>query len=156
MKILNNAAYAAYWGAMVGSLVLMLFMVAAVVARYVFKNPIMGDIEVGELLLAMTISLGFIYTTVMEGNIKIEILYLRFSPKIKTFIDSLGYFFGLVFFALITWKGTEHALDMWREGEVTGYVHVPIYAFRLLLALVTFLMCLILAFQMFNKLTKPN
>ena len=156
MKIFNNIAKVTYWAAMGTGLVLMLFTVAAVVARYIVKNPILGDMEVSQLLLAMIISLGFIYATVTGSNIKIELLYSRFPSKARILIDSLGYSFGLVFFALIAWKGTEHAIDMWREGEVTGYVHAPIYAFRFLLAFVAFFLCLTLAFQIVNKFTKAD
>jgi len=76
-----------------------------IVMRYFFKSPTIWVYETSLLLFATYFLLGGAYTHCHEGHVRVDLLYRRFSPKIRLVLDLFGSIFIFLFTGLLTWEG---------------------------------------------------
>jgi len=74
-------------------------LIYEVFARYVFKRPTIWSYEITYMIYGTHYLLGAAYTLRVNGHIRIDLLYMKLSPRRRSIIDVLGYLF--VFFPVI-------------------------------------------------------
>lgn len=98
----------------------MVAIVWEVVARYIFNSP---TIWAGELtatyLLPATIFLGAAYTLQVDGFIRIDVFFNRFSRKKKAVFNVVAYIAGLIMVSALIWRGWELFYRSYVSGETT-------------------------------------
>ncbi|MBM3538935.1 MAG: TRAP transporter small permease subunit [Alphaproteobacteria bacterium] len=104
-----------------------------VIARYVFHAPTIWAYELTYLLTGAGWLLGMAYTLRQGAHIRIDVVYLNFSPRNRARVDVLGYVFLLLPF--LVWLVTtldDRALATFRSGEKTGQSawNPPLWPFR--------------------------
>lgn len=67
------------------------------------------------------------YTTAVKGHIAIEFLFRRISKVQKVIIDTISRLMMLTLFILIIYFMIKHGLSLYRSGEVTSTVQLPVY-----------------------------
>ena len=140
-------------------MVMMFLTTIDVVGRKVFNHPIKGGLELSEFMLAAVIWLGLAYTTVMRGHISMTLLVSRFSPRTQAFFDIPACLAGLLYFVLIGWQGFEMVLTAHQLGDVTDVLRLPVFLFRVLVPVGSFVVCLVLINQLsssFRQAKKPS
>ncbi len=116
--------------ALLGGLVLLglVFLVsAAVFARYVLNQPILGDQELVEIGMALVVMTAMPLTTFQGGHIRVDIL--------DNWIGALGRFVGDVFarvascivLFLLVQKSWGKMLDAHEYGDVTNMIEIPVW-----------------------------
>ncbi|MCG8563757.1 MAG: TRAP transporter small permease subunit [Desulfobacterales bacterium] len=109
-------------GALTGWLTTLMVLVVFydTIMRYAFNQ---GNVALQELewhLFALIFLLGAAYTLKQEGHVRVDILFIRFSPKTKAWVDLLGTLFLLFPFALVIILSTQKfVLNSWAVGEVS-------------------------------------
>ena len=100
--------------------VLVLVVFYDVILRYVFAK---GNIAMQELewhLFSMIFLLGAAYTLKINGHVRVDIIYVKFSEKTKAWINFIGSFLFLIPFALIVIYATkDFILNSWAVREVS-------------------------------------
>ncbi len=90
-----------------------------VTLRYAFNSPTIWAHQTGCMLGAALVSLGWGYTHLHDGHVRIDIIYSLFSPRVKALIDVI--FCLLLLFPLLTVL-VMHAFHWvcysWSMGEV--------------------------------------
>lgn len=100
------------------AMVLVTFVV--VVLRYVFDSGSIALQESVTYMYAILFMLGAAYTLQQNGHVRVDILYQRFSPRGRAWVDLLGTLFLLtpvsVFLLISSWG---YVADAWsiREGS---------------------------------------
>ncbi|WP_462319916.1 TRAP transporter small permease subunit [Halochromatium sp.] len=100
------------------AMVLVTFVV--VVLRYVFDSGSIALQESVTYMYALLFMLGAAFTLQQDGHVRVDILYQRFSPRARAWVDLLGTLFLLVpvsVFLLVSSWG--YVADSWavREGS---------------------------------------
>lgn len=109
-----------------GVLVLMVIItVADVIGRKLFNMPVKGAYEMGEMLLVVVVFLNLPNTEMQDGNVTIDILFMRFGKKAKKIIESLMYVLFLVISILFTWQVFVLASDEASGGFTTTTLNIP-------------------------------
>jgi TRAP-type C4-dicarboxylate transport system permease small subunit len=109
-----------------GILVLMVIItVADVIGRKLFNMPVKGAYELGEMLLVVVVFLNLPNTEMQDGNVTIDILFVRFGQKAKRIIESLMYVLFLVISILFTWQLFVLASDEASGGFTTTTLNIP-------------------------------
>jgi len=109
-----------------GVLVLMVIItVADVIGRKLFNLPVKGAYELGEMLLVVVVFLNLPNTEMQEGNVTIDILFVRFGQKAKRIIESLMYVLFLVMSVLFTWQLFVLASDEASGGFTSTTLNIP-------------------------------
>mgnify|MGYP001067805672 CR=1 FL=1 len=69
------------------------------VSRTIFGRPRIWSVEMAQFVMAAYYTLGGAYTLIMDGHVRMDLTYARWSPKNKAVADALT--FALVIFYLV-------------------------------------------------------
>ena len=106
---------AATWLARVGAAglaIIMLLTFCDVIGRYVFDAPIVGTVEVTELLMGTMVYLGVGLTTHARGHIRVDIIIDRLPLRVQALLDIITLGVCIVLVSLMCWH-------LWLKAGVT-------------------------------------
>jgi TRAP-type mannitol/chloroaromatic compound transport system permease small subunit len=86
------------------ALVMMGVLLFASLTRYVFNVPFVWIIELAQFLMAAYYILGGGYSMQLDAHVRMDVLYERWRPKTRAFVDSITAFF-LVFYLVVMMQG---------------------------------------------------
>ena len=117
------------------ALLLVLGMVLVVVLRYGFG---IGNIALQESLTYLHGSLFMLaiaYTLAEDEHVRVDVLYQRFSPRGRAWVNLLGTLFLLLpVCAAIFWLSLDYVVSSWREQEASANGGLPfVYLLKSLL-----------------------
>ena len=106
------------------SLVLIFTLCYEVVVRYVFNAPTIWSFDSTRMLVCTIGAMGWAYTHLHHGHVRVDVLYVRLSLRGRAIIDVAGAF--LFFFPVVIglmWVATTNMWYSWSVGEtwVTTY-----------------------------------
>lgn len=147
-KIYDGIGLLSEWSGKVARWVVFVLILAItyeVVMRYVFNAPTIWVFDVSYMLYAVLCSLGFAYVYYHGGNVRVDIIYVRFSPKGKLIIDIV---FTLIFFFPLYFMLTAiFAQDVWyayqiKETTMRTFFYPLTWPYKTLIAVGFGLLCL--------------
>ncbi len=108
--------------------VVMMLIVIEVILRYVFVAPTIWTFETILFLCGMAYVIGGAYTLYHRKHIKVDIVYSRFSPRMRAAIDLITFPIFLLFVGILLYTGWDRAWGavMIRETAGTAW-NPPIY-----------------------------
>ncbi len=86
------------------ALVMMGVLLFSSITRYVFNVPYVWIIEMAQFLMAAYYILGGGYSMQLDAHVRMDVLYERWTPKTRAFMDSITAFF-LVFYLIFMVRG---------------------------------------------------
>jgi TRAP-type C4-dicarboxylate transport system permease small subunit len=98
---------------------LMFYVTAEVLMRYLFNRPLPGHLEATQLMIAPAVFLALSWVQARRGHVGMDLLYVRLSPLGQAVADCVTQTVALVTFATITWFSWLSTLDAWQVGDVT-------------------------------------
>ena len=163
---MRNAALAALkgleWlnlhiGLIVGCLVL--FMTIAilreVIGRYLFNDPTAWALELSEYSLLFLAYLGAAYTLLVEGHVKVDIFYNRWSLKTRSIADVISSLIGMVYCAVLIWQGSKLALMSLEHGAVSsGAMGLPLFPLQIIVPIGSALLLLQFIGRIYHSIEK--
>ncbi len=123
--------------------IIMLVGVYEVVARYVFNRPTTWAWEINEHLLCLFLALAGGYTLLRGRHVSVDLLYARFSPRVRAIIDVVSWLFFFLVCIVVIWQGSAEAWEatMKRERVLSSF-NSPLYPDRWMIPIGTFLLLL--------------
>jgi len=102
------------------------FIVANVVARYVFNAPLyfLGDLT--EMLIPVAMALTFTVASIAGSHLVIRVLGSLLGRKARV-LDTLGGVATAVLLILIGVKLAEYSMEMREGGRATSHVQIPVW-----------------------------
>lgn len=139
----------------VSTLAVMVSLVGAnVILRYLLKRPIMGTVELEELMLVVLVFFGLAYTAILKGHVRVDMLVHRFSQPVQAAINSITSLLTMGLCSLIAWQSVVLALANWERGEKTALLQVSLYPFLLAMAFGSALFSLVLLAEFLHSLAQ--
>lgn len=114
--------------------VLFFLSVADVAGRYLFNYPLVGTLELSEILLVGIVFFGSAYTLYLDKQITMDMLYSRLPTSIQKYVDILTRLFSLTIFILMLWKVTATAFYFKDVHRLVPTLFWPIYPFVLFIS----------------------
>jgi len=120
-------------------------LVYEVVARHLFAAPTIWAWDVSYMLYGVHFMMGVAFVLYTKGHVRMDLIYKRFPPRWQAVSDLCLYlllFFPVV--AVLLVKGIDFAWLSWtlRERAIWSAWRVPIYPFKTVLPVATFLLML--------------
>jgi len=120
------------------SVALVALITLEVTMRYVFNSPTMWNYETSLMTGGAMVVLAWAYVHRHNSHIRVDVLYSRFSTRIRAGIDVFGtlfLFFPLVF--LFVSNSVSQAMESWQTGErsIETYWYPPLAPFRVIVAI---------------------
>ena len=100
---------------------LILATVYEVFSRYLFNAPTIWAFELAYMAMGTNFLLGAAFTLREKGHIRIDLIYMRLSPRSRALIDLFGYLFLFLPVAFwLTWGLWKYAYFALLSGETSG------------------------------------
>ena len=139
----------------VGFLIIGMFLNAANIGgRYLFRAPIKSTYELTGLFMVLLLSLGWPHTTDVKGHVSVDILTSRLPNSIKHVLGIITLVMGLASFIVMTWSSVLTAVQYNKLGSCTDLLRIPYLPVGMLMALGSFMVSIILLFQIVHGLEK--
>lgn len=118
-------------------------IVYGVIMRYGFNNPLTWGLELTIYLCAATYLVGGAYVHLHNGHVRMDVLYMRWSPRLKAIMDLVMFPVFFLSVGVLGWAGAEWTIKALVEGATSGSIWNPIiWPVRLLIPLGCFLLLL--------------
>lgn len=117
----------------VGRFALYLFFVLgaillwSIIAKAFFRPPIWTQ-EMSQYTLVAYFTLGGAYSLQLGSNVRMDLLYQRWTPRRRALVDAFTVFAMIVFLAIIIWGGLDSIIYALEVGERSRSVWRPYLA----------------------------
>jgi len=111
--------------------------------RYLFNAPTIWAHEISQMIYGVYVILLGGYLQQRKGHVNVDILHLRFPPRVRAIIDLFTWLLFFCFSGILLWKGWEMAWDsfQYRETDATAFAP-PIYPLKMTIPLGALLLLL--------------
>ena len=112
---------------------MMLLSVADAVGRYVFKVTVFGAQDITQLMMVIVVFLGFGLLAEEDGNVRIEILYQHFSPKLKVVANIFAWIVGIAAYSMVLFLRALSVFE--KQNATTITLNISLAPFLLIAAI---------------------
>jgi TRAP-type mannitol/chloroaromatic compound transport system permease small subunit len=126
-----------------GILLMFLLVLSEVIRRYFFNAPTVWGTELTQLTFGVYVILSGGHIMRWGGHVNVDILYSRFSSKVKTIIDIITFLLFFLFCGMMVLYGGSLAwesLSYWEHSNSAW--GPPIYPFKLMIPIGALLLLL--------------
>ena len=95
------------------------------IGRYVFGEPLSGNVELSCFMLVILIFFVGAYTQVAKGHISIGIIVNRLSGRTRAVVDSFIHILCLIFTVLAAWQTVVQGINMIKTNYVSTILKIP-------------------------------
>ncbi|MED4582805.1 TRAP transporter small permease [Brevibacillus choshinensis] len=133
--VVQSLTRVAKWIALATMSFMMLFITIGVIGR-AFGHPVLGDLELVQTMMVVLIMFGLAYSQAEDAHISIGLLVDRFSPRIQSLLDVIGYLLTVLICFMISWVflglGLENLLGLVLTTDLLG---IPLYPLHFIAAI---------------------
>jgi TRAP-type C4-dicarboxylate transport system permease small subunit len=130
----------------------MLMEVGDVTGRYVFSWPVPGTREIGEIVLAWVVFMGWAAVLANKQHIRVLILVDRLPLRVQAWLELVALFVGLIMIGSIAYYSFGLAVQSFVIKEVTYTYSIPRWPGKLALFLGSALFTIQFLIMLFNRL----
>jgi TRAP-type C4-dicarboxylate transport system permease small subunit len=135
-------------------LIMMLLGFADVFGRYLLNRPIIGTLEVFEILLPGIVLFSLAHAQRARAHIAVDVFSSRFPSRVRVIVSLLINLWAIIFFVVVIWRSTLIAILHIHTGRTISNISVPIYVVDLFIPVGALAICLVLISELFQFLTK--
>jgi tripartite ATP-independent transporter DctM subunit len=107
-----------------------------VILRYIFNRPMVGIIEVTEVMMIAAIFLAIAHTYNVKGHISVDIITSKLEPRARITMESANNLIGLGIFAVVVWQTLAKTLWFAKVNAVhSNYFLIPSAPFAAIITL---------------------
>ena len=107
------------------ALAMMGLLLFASITRYVFNVPFVWIIEMSQFLMAAYYILGGGYSLQADAHVRMDVLYERWKPKTRAFMDSITAFFLVFYLAYMVRGGLASSLYSLKYNQTNYSAWAP-------------------------------
>jgi TRAP-type C4-dicarboxylate transport system permease small subunit len=137
-------------------LIMMLLGFADVFGRYLLNRPIIGTLEVFEILLPGIVLFSLAHAQRVKAHIAVDVFSSRFPSRVRVIVGLLINLWAIIFFAVVIWRSTLIAILHWRTGRTISNISVPICVVDLFIPVGALAICLVLISELLQFFTKTK
>jgi TRAP-type C4-dicarboxylate transport system permease small subunit len=130
-RVFQAASMTASAVAIAALAVLCAVTVVDVSGRYLFNSPLLGAVEVSELLMVVLSFGGLALAELRGGHINVDFFIGWLPQRGRAILDAGGALLGAAFWGFVSWRSAVQALRVHEAGEVSASLAVPTWPFYL-------------------------
>lgn len=141
-----------------GALVLLAVSVLStysVIGRWLFSSPVLGDVELVQMALAIAIAACLPYGQMRKAHIIVDFFTMRASARIKRILDFIAALLLAICAAILAWRSLIGGIETYQYGESTMILAWPLWWSFLTLGPGFFLLCLTSLYTAWRILKSP-
>lgn len=75
------------------------------ISRTIFNHPWIWSVEMAQFVMAAYYTLGGAYTLLLDGHVRMDLAYGKWSPKNKALADALTFVVIMLYLVILLWGG---------------------------------------------------
>ncbi|CEP66112.1 TRAP C4-dicarboxylate transport system permease DctM subunit [Moorella glycerini] len=155
---LDKVGILSRWVNMFGVAVLFLMVILTfvnVILRKFFNSPIIGVVEITEVMMLVAIFLGIAYTQDMEGHVRVDVITARLAPRPKLTMESINDLLAIAMFVIVIWQVIERMLVFIQRNTMhSPFLPIPAAPIAAIVIFGCILLTLLLIRDFLLKLTE--
>lgn len=132
-------------------LLTMLVIVANIIMRSIFHNPMTGIMDYVMILTAVTIALALASCAVQNGHIAVDLIIDKFPVKVRNIIDTLTSLTSLVFWTLAAVFMLDYANNMAVTGTLFPTTQLPFAPVLVVIAAGIFALAVVILYRLLDN-----
>ncbi len=133
------------------ALVMMALLLFGSLTRYVFNVPFVWIIEMAQFMMAAYYILGGGYSMQIDAHVRMDVLYERWRPKTRAFMDSITAFFMVFYLSVMVYGGWSSSTYSLKYNQTNYSAWAPPMAPIKIIMTVGIALMLLQAISMFFK-----
>lgn len=126
------------------ALMMVLLVTVHVMSRAFFRKPLVGTVELEELMLVIMVFFGMAHAQMMKKHIAVDFFTSRLSEGVQNVLRCATTLLGVLVFLGYAWQNILLAQIYQNTGITTMHLRIPVYPFLWIVALGFFLMAVVL------------
>ena len=122
--------------------------------RKLLNSPIVGAVEMTELLMGLIVFFGIAYTTHSRSHVTVDIITSHLPGRTREVLALVAQIFSAVFVVFVSWRLWVVANETVSDNLRTQVWELPVYPVAYLMAAGSTLMVLILVVQIVQSLLR--
>jgi len=162
-KIIKKLEWVITQGGFLSGILLMVIVISImreVIGRYLFNSQTPLALELSSYLLVAIVYIGAGWVALVDGHIRIDIIYERIKGTAKNVLDIIIYLIILFYCAILTWQSWELAYySLARNIQSAQAMMWPLFPSQILVpigALITILVFSIKLYRVFGSMRKKS
>ena len=135
--------------------ILILLIVTNIVSRAFFRKPVLGTVEMAELLTLVTVFLSLAYTELRHGHVSVSLLTSKFPRMLKMAIAFIMSIFAALYFLSMSWESASEMLAYLSPLRASSTLNIPYFPFMGLIAFCSLALGLLILVNMFPAAPGP-
>ena len=115
-------------------------------------SPLPGALDIVTIAGAICIAGALPYTTAVKGHVSIEYFFHKLSRRGRIVVDTFARMLGMTLFVLLARQCALYGASMYRSGEVTPTLQVPMFWSLYVLSF----SCAIVTLVILHNMLHPN
>ena len=124
-------------------LVMLILGIADVMGRYLLNKPIIGTVEIFEILMPAVVLLSLPFTQRVKAHVTVDLFISKLTSRRRAIIGFATTFWAIILFALIVWQGIVLVFSYHEVGRVITNIGVPMFLPRILVPVGALAICLV-------------
>jgi TRAP-type C4-dicarboxylate transport system permease small subunit len=133
--------------------VMVLVTVVDVIGRRIFGSPLLGSLEIVRFMMAMAVFLTIAHAAVHDHHVTCDVLFILFPNKLQIITEKVTMLLSLGLWIILSYQLTLQALDLWRAGESSMLLRIPVYPFAFIAAFGSALLAFVILIQFVNSIS---
>ena len=151
-EIVRIMAKTAYYSGSALLLIIMFMVTTDVLGRALLNKPLWGVLEISEFFLAGAVLLGLGYTEFLGGNVMVELIYDKLSPKVQNVMRIFYSIVGIGLYSVITWASGILTFELMKANLTSDVLKIPAWPFRAFVPVGASLVVLVLLVKLFKDI----
>ncbi|MBI4334431.1 MAG: TRAP transporter small permease [Chloroflexi bacterium] len=110
-------------------------VVREAIGRYFFNSPTQWAIELSGYLMIALVFLGGASTYMLDGHVRVDMVYLRLGRPVRRVLDLFGYLVVLAYSLVLMWQSWNLAWGSFESGNTSADMEWPLFPFQVLVPL---------------------
>ncbi|MBN1697275.1 MAG: TRAP transporter small permease [Spirochaetales bacterium] len=116
----------------------------------IFGSGLIGAFDLVRITFVVTIACGLPYVTSVKGHVAIEFFFHKLPEKGRVIVDTGIRILSVLLFGLLAWQSVQYGLSLFRSGEVTPTLQVPIFWLGFLICLDCVVVMFVILYHLFH------
>lgn len=124
--------------------------------RYVMNAPMVWSYEFSEVMLLIILFSSVPFTTKVNGNVRMDLLYMRFRGPMLRFANFLWGMCGLTFFGLLAYRAAQQVPLLYQQNRMKDFLELPEWPLTAFIVVCSCLLVVYCAHILFFGIRKPT
>ena len=108
-------------------MLMVILVTAHVISRAVFKQPLVGTVELEELMIVILVFCGIAYTQITGNHISVDFITARLPKGAQAVLAAATSLVQGLFFMILTWQSLVQSLSRMNDGTATFDLQMPLF-----------------------------